>query len=142
VEQNETFVYDLDAPRAAAARTLRILIVDDDHDTVLSLVMLLRCDGHEVRALYHGGEAVPVVEQFEPEVVLIDIGLPDVDGYEVARALRARYGRACPVLIAVTGRNEPEDRQRSLGAGFDHHLPKPYNPEVLLRLMGSRWLQA
>lgn len=131
----EPVVYNLEPSRSFALRSLRVLVVDDDQDTVLSLVMLLRCDGHEVRAVYRGEDVVEVVREFDPHVVLLDIGLPDVDGYRVAKALRARYRENCPLLVAVTGRNRPEDRDVVRQAGFDHHLPKPYNPEVLLGLM-------
>jgi DNA-binding response OmpR family regulator len=128
----EEIVYKLEPTGRTAPRQLRILVVDDDHDTVLSLVMLLRCDGHEVRGLYRGEEVTEAVREFDADVVLLDIGLPDVDGYRVAKALRSRYREHCPLLIAVTGRNRPEDRVVAREAGFDHYLPKPYNADVLL----------
>lgn len=138
----EQIVYDLYPSSRAAPRHLRVLVVDDDHDTVLSLVMLLRCDGHEVRGLYRGEEVAAAVREFDADVVLLDIGLPDVDGYRVAKALRSRYRDDCPLLVAVTGRNRPEDRALAKDAGFDHYLPKPYNPEVLLGFIEPLRLRA
>ena len=132
---DEQIVYRLEPSSRAAPRPLRILVVDDDHDTVLSLVMLLRCDGHEVRGLYRGEDVTEAVREFDADVVLLDIGLPDVDGYRVAKALRTRYREHCPLLVAITGRTRPEDRVVAKEAGFDHYLPKPYNPEVLLGLL-------
>jgi two-component system CheB/CheR fusion protein len=114
---------------------LRILVADDDRDAVASLLELLRDEGHEVRGVYSGLAVLDKVRDFGPDVVLLDIGMPQVNGYEVARALRQRYGSARPLLIAVTGHNEPQDRTLSQLAGFDHHLAKPYDPDQLFALL-------
>ena len=114
---------------------LRILVADDDRDAVDSLLELLREEGHEVRGVYTGLDVLDSVRDFSPDAVLLDIGMPHVTGYQVARELRTRYASARPLLIAVTGRNQPDDRQLSQLAGFDHHLAKPYDPDELLALL-------
>src|SRR5512138_1834714 len=112
---------------------LRILVADDEPDAVTSLMMLLREEGHEVRGVHSGAGVLTGVHDFGPDVVLLDLGMPQVSGYQVARALRERYGSARPVLIAITGHNTPGDRLLSQLAGFDHHLAKPYDANHLLR---------
>jgi CheY-like chemotaxis protein len=114
----------------------RILVADDDTDTVDSLTALLRDEGYEVRGVHRGGEVLQAIFQFAPDVVLLDIGMPQMSGYEVARALRDRYGSARPALIAVTGRVDTSDRRQALAAGFEHHVAKPYEPGALLQLIG------
>jgi CheY-like chemotaxis protein len=114
---------------------LRILVADDDADTVLSLTALLREEGYEVRGVYRGAEVLQAIFSFAPDLVLLDIGMPQMTGYEVARALRERYGSARPLLIAVTGRSAETDRQQARAAGFEHHVAKPYEPSALLRLI-------
>lgn len=114
----------------------RILVADDDNDTVLSLTALLREEGYEVRGVHRGGEVLDAVFNFAPDVVLLDIGMPQMSGYDVARTLRERYGSARPALIAVTGRAGETDRQQALAAGFEHHVAKPYEPRALLALIG------
>jgi CheY-like chemotaxis protein len=114
---------------------LRILVADDDRDAVASLVLLLRHEGHEVRGVFTGHDVLDKVRDFGPDVVLLDIGMPHISGYEVARALRERYASARPVLIAVTGRDQPGDRNLAQLAGFDHHVVKPYDPNALLALL-------
>jgi CheY-like chemotaxis protein/two-component sensor histidine kinase len=115
----------------------RILIVDDNRDAADSLAMLLKIAGSEIRTAYDGLEAVRVAAEFQPEVVLLDIGLPKLDGHEVAeRIRRERWGRrAC--LIAVTGWSDESDRARSRAAGFDHHLVKPLDTAHLAQLLGA-----
>jgi two-component system, sensor histidine kinase len=113
----------------------RILVADDDTDAVLSLLTLLREEGYEARGVHHGAEVLQAVFNFAPDVVLLDIGMPQMSGYEVARALRARYGSARPALIAVTGRAGDSDRQQTRAAGFEHHVAKPYEPRALLSLI-------
>ncbi|MFK3736734.1 ATP-binding protein [Massilia sp. TN1-12] len=109
----------------AAARRLRILVVDDNVDAAALLAMLLEAAGHEV-AVEHGSHAaIARAAAFAPDVCLLDIGLPDMDGNALARHLRAQPATAGALLIAVTGYGQDSDRQRSLEAGFDHHLVKP-----------------
>ena len=118
-----------------AMQRLRILVGDDDRDTVASLVALLSDEGHEVRGVYGGRAVLDKVRDFAPDVVLLDIGMPQLDGYGVARALRERYASARPLLIAITGRSAPQDRTFTRLAGFDHQLVKPYDPATLLALL-------
>jgi CheY-like chemotaxis protein len=115
----------------------RILVADDDADTVLSLTALLRDEGYQVRGVHRGAEVLQAIFQFAPDVVLLDIGMPQMTGYDVARTLRERYGSARPALIAVTGRAAESDRQQARAAGFEHHVAKPYEPRALLRLIGQ-----
>jgi CheY-like chemotaxis protein len=115
----------------------RILVADDDADTVLSLTALLRDEGYEVRGVHRGAEVLQAIFHFAPDVVLLDIGMPQMSGYDVARTLRERYGSARPTLIAVTGRTGEADRQQARAAGFEHHVGKPYEPRALLRLIGE-----
>jgi CheY-like chemotaxis protein len=115
----------------------RILVADDDTDTVDSLTALLRDEGYEVRGVHRGGEVLQAIFQFAPDVVLLDIGMPQMTGYDVARTLRERYGSARPALIAVTGRAAESDKQHARAAGFEHHVAKPYEPAALLQLIGQ-----
>jgi CheY-like chemotaxis protein len=111
--------------------------VDDNVDAAESLAMLLRLGRHDVRTAHDGPTALQVAEAFRPEVVLLDIGLPRMDGYEVARQLREREGMGKALLVALTGYGQDEDRRRSLEAGFDAHLTKPADPSVLQRLLAA-----
>jgi CheY-like chemotaxis protein len=113
----------------------RVLVADDDEDTVLTLTTLLRDEGYDARGVHRGAEVLQEVFNFAPDVVLLDIGMPQMSGYEVARTLRERYGSARPALIAVTGRSGPADRQQALAAGFEYHIAKPYEPRELLHLI-------
>jgi CheY-like chemotaxis protein len=115
----------------ADARSLRILIVDDNIDAADSIAMLLSMEGHETRAVHTARAALLAVPDFDPEVVLLDIGLPEMDGYEVARRLRAQNGKHRMRLVAVTGYGQPADRRRAHAAGFDEHMVKPVEPNVL-----------
>jgi CheY-like chemotaxis protein len=115
----------------------RILVADDDADAVLSLSALLREEGYCVRGVHHGAEVLDAVFNFAPDVVLLDIGMPQMSGYDVARTLRERYGSARPALIAVTGRAGDFDRRQARAAGFEHHVAKPYEPRALLRLINE-----
>jgi PAS domain S-box-containing protein len=119
-------------PQTAARR---ILVVDDNQDAAESLALLLRAEGHEVRTAPDGATALDLVPAYQPEVVLLDIGLPKMDGYEVARRLRAREGGRCGLLVALTGYGQEEDRRRATEAGFDAHLVKPADLGVLHELL-------
>ena len=123
------------APAAAPVKPRAILIVDDNTDSAESLAVLLRLAGHHVRTAYDGPSALRDVETHRPEVVLLDIGLPGMDGYAVARGLRARPGFRDVMLIAMTGYGQDEDRRQARAAGFDHHLVKPVDPAQLARLL-------
>ena len=115
----------------------RILVADDDKDAVLALTALLETEGYEVRGVYHGAEVLDAVFNFAPDVVLLDISMPRMSGYEVARQLRERYGSARPTLIAVTAMTRTVDRAYARAAGFEHHVAKPYEPKQLLALIGG-----
>ncbi len=112
----------------------RILVVDDNRDAAESLSVLLRLLGNEVRTAHDGVEAVASATEFRPDVVLLDIGLPKLNGYEAARRIREQQGDAV-VLIALTGWGQDEDRRRSSEAGFNHHMTKPVEFEELQRLL-------
>jgi signal transduction histidine kinase len=113
----------------------RILLADDNRDALDSLATLLQCDGHEVHTAGDGAEALEVAAQCKPDVVLLDIGMPKLDGYEVARRIRAEPWGKAAVLIALTGWGQDEDRRRSREVGFDSHLVKPLDPEALSTLL-------
>lgn len=122
---------------AAPARRFRVLVVDDNVDTANGMARLLRFSGHDVRVAHNGDEALEVAREHRPEVTLLDIGLPGMDGYEVAEHLRAEEGSKDSVLIAVSGYGEEQARARSKAAGFHHHLVKPVNFDTILALLGG-----
>jgi PAS domain S-box-containing protein len=127
----------LSEPATREAYTaLRILIVDDNCDAADSLAMLCESEGHVPRVAYSSTQALDAALPFRPDVALLDIGLPDIDGYELARRLR-HVTDSAPVLIAVTGYGQAEDRLRAQSAGFDYHFIKPVNIESLLKLLSS-----
>ncbi len=113
----------------------RVLVVDDNRDSVRTLTRLLTVLGHEVRSAHDGAQAVAMAEEYHPEVILLDIGLPEMDGLEVSRSLRSRREFDQTVLVAVTGYGTSEDRQQSLLAGFNAHLVKPVDLEALKQLL-------
>ena len=110
---------------AAPPAKHRIVVVDDNQDAANSLAIMLRLKGHDVQVAYDGRSALAAVETFRPELALLDIGLPDISGYDVARMIRERPCGAAIRLVALTGWGQPEDRIRALEAGFDRHLTKP-----------------
>jgi signal transduction histidine kinase/ActR/RegA family two-component response regulator len=122
---------------AVAARSRSVLIIEDNVDTRETLRRVLELDGHEVQEAVDGAEGVEIALATRPEVVIVDIGLPRLDGYQVARRLRTALG-ALPLLIAVTGYGQAEDRRMSSDAGFDVHLVKPVAPEQLAAALHSR----
>jgi signal transduction histidine kinase len=109
----------------------RILIVDDNVDSAVSLAMLLQLQRHEVNVAHDGRAAIEAVRRHQPEIVFLDIGLPALDGYEVARRLRQEHGQDCPVLVALTGYGQVDDRRRSDQAGFNAHMVKPIDLDAL-----------
>ncbi|MGE3771285.1 MAG: PAS domain-containing protein [Gammaproteobacteria bacterium] len=122
--------------RAASPRpATRILLVDDNRDATDSLAMLLQMHGHDVISAYEGRSALDLATREQPSLILVDIGLPDIDGFEVARRLRADPRTAGSTLVALTGYGQPEDREKSRDAGFDHHLVKPAAADVILGLV-------
>ena len=113
----------------------RVLVVDDNVDAAVSLGMLLKLSGQEVRVAYNGPAALQQAIDFRPELVLLDIGMPGMDGYEVCRRLREDVGMENATVVALTGWGQDEDRRRSHDAGFDHHIVKPVEPSALQRLL-------
>jgi len=113
----------------------RILVVDDNQDSADSLAMLLKLSGHEVHIAHDGVEAVEGAAALQPEVILLDIGLPKLNGYEAARLIRERH-RAI-TLVALTGWGQDQDRRRSQEAGFDAHLVKPVDFSALTKLLAE-----
>jgi CheY-like chemotaxis protein len=124
-------------PDSAAQSGCRVLVVDDNRDAARSMALLLRITGHEVQTAFDGDEALAVAEQFLPHAILLDLGLPKRNGYEVARAIRAQpWGRSM-MLIAVTGWGEDDQRERASEAGFDHHCVKPVEAAELAPLLAA-----
>ena len=121
----------------AALLSRRILVVDDNRDLTEAAAFLLTTCGHDVRTAFDGQAALEIAREFQPEVVLLDIGLPEMDGYEVARRLRVQFGARSPVLVAVTGYGQNEDRIHALQRGFDHHLVKPVELQSLEAILQS-----
>ena len=117
--------------------TFRILVVDDNPDSALSMAMMLSMMGHETRTAHDGEAAVATAEAFRPQVVLLDIGLPKLNGYEVAQRIRKEEWGASMFLVAITGWGQDEDRRRSEDVGMNLHLVKPVEPSALDRLLAD-----
>jgi PAS domain S-box-containing protein len=124
-------------PAAPVTSPRQVLVVDDNADAAASLAVLLKLEGHETRVAHNGPSALDEVERSRPDVVFLDIGMPGMDGYEVARRLRARHGASALKLIALTGWGQEHDRERAQAAGFDHHLTKPVAPDALQGLLSE-----
>jgi len=127
----------LSSPSRTAAPGTRVLVVDDNEDAANSLAMLLDAEGIEHRVVHDGPSALAAADGFRPDVVLLDIGMPGMDGYEVARRLRAQPLHAHTRLVALTGWSYEQDQARSRAAGFDHHLRKPAHIGKLMALLAS-----
>ena len=123
-------------PSCGHARGERVLVVDDHADSADSLSLLLVHLGHEVQTAYDGKTALAIAREFRPRFVFCDLGLPVLDGYEVARQLRSFPETRSSVLVALTGYGQEEDKKRSLTAGFHYHLVKPVSPRSLEELLG------
>jgi signal transduction histidine kinase/ActR/RegA family two-component response regulator len=121
-----------------ATNRRRVLVVDDNRDFADSLGAVLTMAGHETRVMYDGAQAVAVARTWEPEVVLLDIGLPLMNGYEAARRIREALVGKSLLLVAITGWGQDEDRRRSSAAGFDYHFVKPVDPAMLVRLIAEQ----
>ena len=115
----------------------RILVVDDNQDAANTLTMMLRTLGHEVHTAYDGLEAVQAAASFRPDVVLLDIGLPKLNGYETARHIREQPSGQKVSLVALSGWGQEEDKRRAKEAGFDYHLTKPVETAALQKLLAS-----
>jgi signal transduction histidine kinase/ActR/RegA family two-component response regulator len=127
-------------PRAAASAAAgkRILVVDDNRDAADSLALLLGLDGHDVRVAYAGRPAIEAAHSFQPQIVILDLGLPDLSGYDVARLMRQDPAVADALLIALTGWGQEEHKQNAIEAGFDHHITKPVDLEHLAVLLRTQ----
>jgi CheY-like chemotaxis protein len=126
-----------DDSESACVAKCRILIVDDLKDSADSLAMLLRMSGHEVQTAYDGEEAVIAAEKFRPEVVLLDIGMPRLNGYDACRRIREKPWGKSIILIAVTGWGQEDDRRRTEEAGFNGHMVKPVNSRDLMKVLAG-----
>jgi len=127
-----------DGPRATALSGCRILVVDDNKDSAVSLEMLLRLKGNDIRTAYDGLEAVEAAAAFRPELILLDIGLPKLNGYEVARRIRQQPWGRDTILVALTGWGQDDDRRRSQEAGFNFHIVKPVELAALEKLLDKQ----
>jgi PAS domain S-box-containing protein len=132
--QSVARVVEGDRP-APAPTPIRALIVDDNIDAAVCLSMLLDLGGHATRTAHNGADALKLASDFKPQVIFLDIGMPEMNGYEVARALRSMRDIGHPVLVAVTGWGAPEDRVQSKNAGFDEHLTKPVDISTIELLL-------
>jgi two-component system, chemotaxis family, CheB/CheR fusion protein len=124
-------------PEPPAARKLRVLVVDDNVDSADSMALLLGIWEHEVVTAHDGPSGLQLAQSFQPEVVFLDIGLPRMSGYQVARELRKLPGLSNVLLVAVTGYGQDEDKRKSREAGFDHHLMKPVDPDEIQAILAS-----
>lgn len=118
-------------------RSLRILVADDQRDQAATLALLLLEQGHRVREVYRGGSVLRHVRDFRPDVVLLDIGMPGMSGYEVAREIRDVFKEDAPALVAVTGYDKGADKILAKIVGFDEYVTKPYDPKMLLAMLGA-----
>jgi len=121
---------------ARVPKPRRLLIVEDHPDVAESLALILRCDDHEVRIAHDGPAALQVLKKFKPEVVLLDVGLPGMDGYEVARRMREEAPESNLTIIALSGSDQ--DHSQSTQAGFDTHLVKPVHPNLLRSMLAAQ----
>jgi signal transduction histidine kinase/ActR/RegA family two-component response regulator len=126
------------APEEADGRKMRALVVDDNQDAADSLAALLEIDGFDVHAVYDGAAAVEASAQAVPDMIVMDLGMPGMDGYETARAIRQQAGAERILMIALTGWGQSDARRRTVEAGFDHHLVKPVELEQIVKLAGQR----
>jgi CheY-like chemotaxis protein len=133
IERPQSIANTAAATRANVRR--RILIADDNRDSAETLAALLRMEGHEVKAVHDGPVALSAFGELKPDVALLDIGMPGLTGYEVARKMRQSSGGAALTLIAITGWGQDVDKERAHAAGFDHHLTKPVDPQRLVDLL-------
>jgi PAS domain S-box-containing protein len=122
-------------PAAAEPRRMRVLVVDDNRDAADSMRMLLEASGQEARCVYDGVSALEISESFHPEVILLDIGMPSMDGYQVVRELRARQLVPPPTIAALTGWGQDSDKKKTQEAGFDHHFTKPVAADELMAFL-------
>ena len=136
VRARENALHNQTANAAEPARR-RLLVVDDNVDAAQTLGAILEIHGHEVRIAYSGNDGLRIATEWQPDVGVLDIGIPDLNGYELCRGIRERSGDRQPMLIACTGWGQQEDVERAREAGFDHHLVKPVDPDAVLTLLAA-----
>ena len=134
---NQAAAADPASASPPAPPPIKILVVDDSRDAADICATLLELSGHRVQTAYSGRSALEVAEEFHPQLFLLDIGLPDIDGYQLARSIRAKPWGQTAKLVAITGWGQDEDRRRAAEVGFDHHLTKPVAADALDRLLRS-----
>lgn len=122
---------------AALQSSLRILIVDDNRDGADSMSQMLEIMGNYTRTAYDRQQGVDMAEEYQPDVILFDIGMPKLNGYDACRLIREQPWGKGVVLVAVTGWGQDKDRRRSREAGFDHHLVKPVDPQALMAILAG-----
>jgi CheY-like chemotaxis protein len=115
----------------------RILVADDNDDSVASMALMLKILGNEVRTASDGREAVEVAETFQPKLILLDIGMPQLNGYEACRAIRQKPWGADVIIVALTGWGQEDDKQKAREAGFNHHLVKPVGLDAIRKLLAE-----
>jgi CheY-like chemotaxis protein len=125
----------MDIPNQPPQEPVRVVVVDDDRDGAATMAALLECEGYAVRMAHDGLHALPTIEQWQPRCVLLDIDLPGLDGYDIARRLRRSHPDHGMLLIATSGWTRPEDRETAAVCGFDHFLAKPVDVDALLALL-------
>src|SRR5690606_3935302 len=126
-----------DKERSSPSARKRILVADDNQDSATSLALILEILGHEVRTAGDGLEAVETAADFRPHAILLDIGMPNLNGYEACRRIREQPWGSQATIIAITGWGQAEDRRKSFEAGFNYHLVKPVDPDTLIELIVS-----
>ncbi len=127
----------MNSERITISSKLRILVVDDNKDVAKVLSMMLKALGNEVQTAHDGCEAIRMAAEYRPDIVLMDIGMPELNGYEAAQQIREQDWGMSMVLVALTGWGQEEDKQRAKEAGFDHHLAKPAEPAALRELLAK-----
>jgi len=128
----------VDTGKKPARQTLRVLIADDERDTASMLAAILRDEGHETHAVLRGDEVLEIDRLVRPDVVILDVNMPGMSGFAVAREIRTRRGIAAPLLIAISGKwTRKEDQQLGEGVGFDHYLLKPCEPGEIIRILNA-----
>jgi CheY-like chemotaxis protein/two-component sensor histidine kinase len=137
--KSATDAHPVDAQGSESAATLpaRILVADDNLDAAQTLALLLEIEGHQVRTARDGLEALDVAQDFRPQIALLDIGMPRLDGYQTARKIRDLPGGREVTLVAVTGWGQEQDLRMAADAGFDRHLVKPVDPQALTKMIGQ-----
>ena len=122
-------------PKPESARPLRLLVADDDRDAVVTLSLLLQQEGHEVIEVYRSEAVIELVRRYQPQAVLLDLGMPGLTGIEIARQLREELRQKCPMLVAITAWHQEAARRLGKLAGFNHYLTKPYSTDELLEIL-------